>query len=69
MEVRKLSLLLVTSKSRNESWLRVYLCQHLTTRIRERLETKTHNFKHLSTNRNYKELCVNECFESMDSHR
>ena len=43
--------------------------RHLTTRIREHLETdsKSHIFKHLDTNRKLKELCNAECFEIIDS--
>ena len=42
---------------------------HLTTRIKEHLETdsKSHIFKHLDTNRKCKELCNAECFEIIDS--
>ena len=38
-------------------------------RIKEHLETdrKPHISKHLSTNRNFKELCETECFEIIDS--
>ena len=43
--------------------------RHLTTRIKEHLETdsKSHIFKHLDTNRKCKELCNAECFEIIDS--
>ena len=43
--------------------------RHLTTRIKEHLETdsKSHIFKHLNTNRKCKELCNAECFEIIDS--
>ena len=43
--------------------------RHLITRIKEHLQTdsKSHNFKHLDTNRNCKELCDTECFEIIDS--
>ena len=43
--------------------------RHLTTRIKEHLETdtKSHIFKHLNTNRNCKGLCDTECFEIIDS--
>ena len=43
--------------------------RHLTTRIKELLETgsKSHIFKHLNTNRNCKELRDTECFEIIDS--
>ena len=43
--------------------------RHLTTRIKEHLETesKSHIFKHLNTNRNCKELCHAESFEIIDS--
>ena len=42
--------------------------RHLTTRIKEHLETdsKSHNFQHLNTSRNCKELCDTECFEIID---
>ena len=42
---------------------------YFTTRIEEHLETdrKSHIFKHLSTNRNCKELCDTECFDIADS--
>ena len=43
--------------------------RHLTTRIKEHLETdsKSHIFKLLDTNRKCKELCNAECFEIIDS--
>ena len=43
--------------------------RHLTTRIKEHLETdsKSHIFKHLNTNRKCKELCNAKCFEIIDS--
>ena len=43
--------------------------QHLTTRIKEHLETdsKSHIFKHLSTKRGCKELRNTACFEIIDS--
>ena len=43
--------------------------RHLTTRIKEYLETdsKSHIFKHLNTNRKCKELCNAECFEIISS--
>ena len=43
--------------------------RHLTTRIKEHLETdsKSHIFKHLDTNRKCKELRNAECFEIIDS--
>ena len=42
---------------------------HLTTRIKEHLETdsKSYIIKHLSSNKNCKELCDIECFEIIDS--
>ena len=42
---------------------------HLTMRIKEHLETdsESHIFKHLKTNKNWKELCDIECFEIIDS--
>ena len=45
------------------------ITRHLTTRIKELLETdsKSHIFKHLDTNRKCKELCNAECFEIIDS--
>ena len=43
--------------------------RHLTTTIKEHLETdsKSHTFKHVGTNRKCKELCNAECFEIIDS--
>ena len=43
--------------------------RHLSTRIKEHLETesKSHIFKHLNINRNCKELCDTESFEIIDS--
>ena len=43
--------------------------RHLTMRIKEHLETssKSHIFKHFGSNRNCKELCDTECFETIDS--
>ena len=43
--------------------------RHLTTRIKEHLETdsKSHIFKHLDTNRKCNKLCNAECFEIIDS--
>ena len=43
--------------------------RHLTTRIKEHLETdsKSHIFKHLYTNRKCKELCNAKCYEIIDS--
>ena len=43
--------------------------RHLSTRIKEHLETdsKSHIFKHLNINRNCKELCGTESFEIIDS--
>ena len=43
--------------------------RHLTTRIKEHLETdsKSQILKHLNTNKNCKELCNTECFEIIDS--
>ena len=42
---------------------------YLTTRIKQHLETdsRSHIFKHFSTNRNCKELCDAKCFEIIDS--
>ena len=52
----------------NASYIGETTC-HLTARIKEHLETdsKSHIFKHLSTNRNCEELCDSECFEIIDS--
>ena len=52
----------------NASYI-VETTRHLTTRIKEHIETdtKSHIFKHLDTNRKLKELSNAECFEITDS--
>ena len=61
-------ILIMLYQGNNASYIGETTC-HLTPRIKEHLEncSKSHIFKHLDKNRNCRELCDNECFETINS--